>query len=228
MAGATRSADSRRGGGSTLRAGSGRGGHRRRHRVGLSQLAPASSPPAPCPAASDLRHGPTKRLVIGAISADDGTGVPRTLRKNQAAPRPPEAAARTRSGTSGRCTPVPAACARPAPRQRFVLPVDGFPTGQITATDALDRPQTRLTPQSKAAAGVRLSSQSTATHASSASPAGRPPASSVRRKPRSGGGVRPENSPREPDQLQRVARLVTVTPQSDGGRRGGAAREAHG
>ena len=88
----------------------------------------------------------TKRFVMGAISADDGTGLPRTVRKNQATPAPACSIGtytfRYIRSMHSNSSVVCSASTSPALRATFMprTPVDGLPTGQITATDALGRP----------------------------------------------------------------------------------------
>ena len=63
----------------------------------------------------------TKRFVIDAISADDGTGLPHTLRKNQATPAPACSIGTYTFRYIRSMHSTPASCAQPAPRQRFAL-----------------------------------------------------------------------------------------------------------
>ena len=81
-----------------------------------------------------------------AISADNGAGLPRTLRKNQPPPRPPAASARTRLGTFDfdalqfqRRVFLCSAGTSPALHATFIARtlVDGLPIGQTTPNVAL-------------------------------------------------------------------------------------------
>ena len=61
---------------------------RRRAFVTSSLRSPRTKRTIPPDSAASTSKAATKRRDIGAISADDGTGLPRTLRKNHDAPVP--------------------------------------------------------------------------------------------------------------------------------------------